>query len=78
MGQTYKSMILRVFKVLYKTTEKDPPVSAQGSQGWMYPERSPLQGFKVKIGAGSQQTGGGSGVCEGVKVGDGNRAKQPM
>lgn len=57
MGQTYKSMILRAFKVLYKRTEKDPPVSAQRSQGWMYPGRSPLQGFKVKIGGGSQQTG---------------------
>ena len=78
MGQTHYSMILHVLKVLYKATEKDPPVSAQGSQGGMYPGRSPLQGFKVKIGGGSQQTGGGSGVCEGAEVGDGSRVKQSV
>lgn len=43
----------------------------------MYPGRSPLQGFKVEIRGGSQQTGGGSGVCvyvcESVEVGDGSR-----
>lgn len=35
-------------------------------------------GFTVKMGGGSQRTGGGSRVCKGVEVGDGNRMKRPV